>query len=214
MKTLLRIDASAQRTLSHSRRLANRFESNWRKRNPNGKVIVRDLARDPLPHLDEESIAVFYAGGDTRKMPKPSGITLSDQLIAELKNANDLVISSAVYNFGMPSSLKAWIDHIVRFGYTLTYGENGPIGLLSDKRICLITARGGCKETSPDYQMPSIKAVFAYLGVQNIECFALEGTRIDDGRLDERISKTYTAIDNYFEYHNSVHLSQHGAERI
>lgn len=93
--------------------------------------------RDPVPHLDEETIAIFYAGGEASPGAIPPGITLSDQLIGELKNADDVVVSSAVYNFGMPSALKAWIDHIVRFGHTIAPGEKGATGLLSGKRACV-----------------------------------------------------------------------------
>jgi len=198
MRTLLRIDASSQTTPSHSRGLADHYEVRWRKHHPQGKVLTRDLVHDPLPHLDEATIAVFYAGGDPPREEMPPGIALSDRLIGELKEADDIVISSAVYNFGMPSALKAWIDHIVRFGSTIAPGEHGPVGLLADKQACFLTARGGTPEKSPDYQYPVLQAVFAYIGIQRTDWISLEGTRIPDGGLESRIAKARSAIDGLF----------------
>lgn len=198
MRTLLRIDASSQRTASHSRDLANHYETRWRTHNPGGKVLVRDLAHEPLPHLDEATIAVFYEGGDLIGGAIPAGIRLSDRLIGELKEADDVVISSAVYNFGMPSALKAWIDHIVRIGHTIKYGTKGPVGLLSGKEAFFLTARGGTPERSPDHQFPVLQAVFRYIGIENTHWISLEGTRMPDGGLESRISKARAEIDQFF----------------
>ncbi|MGE9269766.1 MAG: FMN-dependent NADH-azoreductase [Verrucomicrobiales bacterium] len=202
MRTLLRIDASSQIEQSHSRGLADYYEARWKSLHPKGKVITRDLTRNPLPHLDEATIAIFYAGGEPMKGKIPAGIALSNQLISELKSADDVVVSSAVYNFGMPSALKAWIDHIVRFGSTITLGERGPVGLLENKRACFLTARGGTPERSPDFQYPVLQAVFAYIGIQTINWVSLEGTRMPDSGLDSRISKAEAAIDNLFKGEN------------
>lgn len=202
MRTLLRLDASSQTATSHSRSLADYYEARWRERHPCGKVLSRDLVRDPIPHLDEETVAVFYAGGEVSSGAIPPGITLSDQLIGELKNADDVVVSSAVYNFGMPSALKAWIDHIVRFGHTIAPGEKGATGLLSGKRACFLTARGGTPERSPDYQYPVLQAVFAYIGIQNANWISLEGTRIPDEGLELRLREARAAIDGLFTCEN------------
>jgi len=198
MRTLLRIDASSQTAPSHSRSLADHYEARWRDHHPEGKVLTRDLVRDPLPHLDEATIAVFYAGCDPSDGEIPPGIALSDQLISELKEADNILISSAVYNFGMPSALKAWIDHIVRFGHTIARGEKGSVGLLAGKQACFLTARGGTPERSPDYQYPMLQAVFAYIGIPKTNWISLEGTRIPDGGLESRIAKARTAIDDLF----------------
>lgn len=198
MKTLLRIDASAQTTRSHSRALADYYEARWRAHHPRGRVIARDLLREPPPHLDEETIGVFYAGGTSSPGEVPAGIAWSDLLIGELKAADEIVISSALYNFGMPSALKAWIDHIVRFGATIAPGERGTAGLLTGKRACFLTARGGTPDRSPDHQHPVLQAVFAYIGITKTDWISLEGTRIPDGALETRIQKARTSIDALF----------------
>lgn len=195
MKKLLRIDASAQRTGSHSRALADYFQGRWLDVNPGGEIVTRDLAAEPLPHLDGGTIAVFYAGGDPGQGPVPEGIALSDELIGELKWADDVLVSSAVYNFNVTSSLKAWIDHVVRFGHTLGMGEKGPVGLLAGKSVCLVTARGGNTDSSPDFLGPSVQAVFKYMGFERVDWIPLEGTKIPDGRLDARIAKARAALD-------------------
>ncbi|MBV1857200.1 MAG: NAD(P)H-dependent oxidoreductase [Nannocystaceae bacterium] len=199
MRTLLRLDASAQVAHSHSRALADYYEARWRRGHPDCEVLTRDLVRDPVPHLDEATIAAFYDGGDAGAGPVPPGLAVSDQLIGELKRADDVLISSAVYNFNMPSALKAWIDHIVRFGHTIAFGKKGPIGLLTGKRACLITARGGSRLRGPDYQLPTLQAVLAYVGIREAGNIHLEGTRSPDGELDARIAQARADIDGLFE---------------
>ena len=160
--------------------------------------MIRDLVLDPVPHLDAATVAVFYAGGEPEVEPVPAGVAVSDQLVAELEEADDILVSSALYNFAMPSALKAWVDHIVRLGRTIAYGTNGPHGLLRGKRATLITARGGTEESSPDYQRPTLRAVFAYIGVTDIQTVHLEGTKVPDGALESRVEKARDDIDNLF----------------
>lgn len=194
MRTLLRIDASSQTTRSYSRALADYFESRWRRMYREGRVLRRNPAT--LPHLDEATITIFYAGGQTPETNVPEGIRLSNELIGELQEADDILISSAVYNFGIPSALKAWIDHIVRFGYTIGPGEKHPVGLLSGKRVFFVSARGG--SVTPDYLAPLLKAVFDYIGVTDQCRISLEGTRNFDGKLEERLRDARAAIDHLF----------------
>ena len=199
MRTLLRIDASAQQTGSYSRALADYHQALWETAHPGGRVIRRDLAADPLPHLDEETVAVFYAGGEPGVGLVPSGIALSDILIGELRAANHVVISSSVYNFSITSSLKAWVDHVIRFGHTITRDEKGVSGLLGGRSACLLTARGGNAETSPEFLSPTVRAVFQYMGFSRFDWIALEGTKIPDGRLDARVAAARSAVNALFE---------------
>jgi FMN-dependent NADH-azoreductase len=199
MKTLLRIDASAQLTGSHSRLLADYYQDLWEAAHPGGRVVRRDLAADPLPHLDEATVGVFYTGGEPGEGTVPQGIALSDTLIGELREADQVVVSSAVYNFGITSSLKAWIDHVIRFGHTITRGEKGVSGLLGGRSACLLTARGGNAATSPEFLSPTVRAVFQYMGFSRFDWVSLEGTKIPDGRLDERIAAARIAMNALFE---------------
>ncbi len=160
--------------------------------------MTRDLVQDPVPHLDAATVAVFYAGDEPEIEPVPAGVAMSDQLVAELEEADDILVSSALYNFAMPSALKAWVDHIVRLGRTVAYGINGPQGLLCGKRVTLITARGGTADSSPDFQRPTLRAVFAYIGVTDIQTVHLEGTKTPDGALEARVEKARDDVDSLF----------------
>lgn len=199
MKTLLRIDASARQDESHSRALADYYEARWRNAHPDGRVVTRNLTAEPVPHLDPATVAVLYTGGEAEAGPTLPGIAVSDMLIGELLAADVVVVSSAVYNFNMPSSLKAWIDHIVRFGRTIERRGPAVAGLLGGRSACLLTARGGNAQTSPDFQGPSILALFQYLGFSSAQWVSLEGTKIPDGRLDERIVTAHRAIDEFID---------------
>lgn len=201
MKTLLRIDASARLHGSHSRALADHFQQLWLRENPDGRVITRDLAAVPVPHLDNATIAAFTGETAPNTPQAASGAKLSDQLIAELESADQILVSSPLYNFNMPSSLKAYIDHVVRFGHTFGANKSGYFGLLRDKRICLITTKGGLATDGldgMDFQGPSVKAAFEFMGLRHADWIALEGTNNDDGKLDERKRDAHALLDGIF----------------
>ena len=196
MKTLLRIDASAQQAESHSRMLADHYEACWRAAWPEGRVIRRDLVANPLPHMHPAMVGVLYAesrsGVPTRDLP------LADEVVDELVAADAVVVSSAVYNFSMPSALKAWVDHVVRFGRTIERRGHSVVGLLGGKSACLIVARGGFASMSPEYLTPTMQAVFGYMGISKVDVVCLEGTRVPDGRLESRIARAREEVDVLF----------------
>ena len=197
MKTLLRIDASARRQGSYSRCLGDHFETCWRSVWPDGVVICCDLALDPPPHLTDETIRVFVGESSAEGM---TGADLSERLIQELRKADEDLICSPLYNFGMPSTLKAYLDHVVRFGYTFGRDENGFHGLLNTKAAWLLTTQGGLARLGvPDFQAPALGAVLRHMGITNIHHIALEGTVISDGALDERLASALAGIGRWFD---------------
>ncbi len=125
MKTLLRIDSSDRKQGSHSRALADFFQTRWLQANPGGQIVSRDLAETLVPHLSNSTIAAFTGVKAADESPSPEAVILSDVLIAELQAADQIVISSPLYNFNVPSTLTAWIDHVVRFGRTFGMNEHG-----------------------------------------------------------------------------------------
>src|ERR1700738_26178 len=129
---LLQIDSSA-RTSSVTRRLTAKFVEEWRKNHPNGEVIQRDLSATALPLITDDWGATYLEDSQLTLAQRPY-LSTSDELIEELAAADMLVIGSPMYNFSIPSSLKAWIDQIVRIGKTVGYGPNGPQGLLARKQ--------------------------------------------------------------------------------
>lgn len=195
-KTLLRIDSSARKQGSHSRALADHFQTLWLQANPDGRIVSRDLADTPLPHLLNSTIAAFTAPNDSAPVSPPDAVALSDQLIAELQAADQVLVSSPLYNFNVPSTLKAWVDHVVRFGRTFAMNERGYFGLLRGKSVCIITARGGSGpgSESQDFQGRYLKSVFAFMGFERIDLVALEGTAERNGCLKESIARAQEQI--------------------
>ena len=168
---LLRIDSSA-RGRSVSRQLTSRFVAEWKKQNPNGQVVERDLALTPLPHITDEfpaSSADLAGLSSTQR----EYLVTSDALVDELLWADAVVIGSPMHNFAISWELKAWIDQIVRLGKTVTYGANGPQGLVLGKRVVVVTSRGGAygagtPRAQLDFQEPYLRHVFRFIGISDV----------------------------------------------
>src|SRR6266566_8521245 len=144
---LLQIDSSA-RTSSVTRRLTAKFAEEWRKNHPDGEVIQRDLCATILPQITDDWNATHLEESKLTPAHR-SYLSTSDELIEELKTADTVVIGAPMYNFSIPSSLKSWIDQIVRLGKTVGYGPNGPQGLLAKKKVVVITSRGVPMKKAP-----------------------------------------------------------------
>jgi FMN-dependent NADH-azoreductase len=143
---LLRIDSSTRKS-PVTRRLTAEFAELWKKRHTDGVVIYRDLSATALPLITGDWNATFH---EKKLTPSQrSYLSTSDQLIEELQAADAVVIGAPMRNFSISSSLKAWIDQIVRMRRTFTYGPSGPQGLLGNKKVVVITSRGGAYERAP-----------------------------------------------------------------
>ena len=177
MKTLLRLDASARTQASHSRGLGDYFLQQWQQRYPQGKIIQRDLADNPVPHLSNTVIEAFHLAGN-----RPSRETaLSDSLIHELKTADELLICSPLYNFTLPSTLKAYLDHVVRSGLTFDMQQGQHSGLLYGTSAIIITARGSLSSTTAtdDFQTDYLTKILNFMGIAPIETITVEGTALE-----------------------------------
>jgi FMN-dependent NADH-azoreductase len=168
---LLQIDSSA-RTNSVSRRLTSRFADEWKENHPEGEVLRRDLSATTLPPITDDWAATHLE--ESKLTPaQRSYLSTSDGLIEELHAADTVVIGAPMYNFSIPSSLKAWIDQVVRMGKTFAYGPNGPQGLLKNKKVVVVTARGGAYEKgSPteafDFQEPYLRHILGFVGITDV----------------------------------------------
>ena len=134
MKTLLLIHTSLKGPESLSSSLAGEYVADWQASNRHGRVVSRDLARNPVPHLTAERFAAFTTAADQRSVEQQAVAGYSDELIAELEVADEVLIALPMHNFGIPSTLKAYIDHVARAGVTFRYTAEGPVGLLTCKR--------------------------------------------------------------------------------
>ncbi|MEE4463645.1 FMN-dependent NADH-azoreductase, partial [Azotobacter chroococcum] len=153
MSRVLVIESSARKEGSVSRQLTAEFLANWRAAHPDDEIVVRDLANEPVPHLDIELLGGWTKPAGQQSEAEQAALARSERLTGELLGADVLVLAAPMYNFAIPSTLKAWLDHVLRAGVTFKYTENGPQGLLTGKRAFVLTARGGIYSGSPlDHQ--------------------------------------------------------------
>lgn len=174
MNNLLHIHSSANLQNSTSRQVGGQLVEHLQRTHPRLRITERDLAREPLPHIDEAFISVIYS------QPDHPNLQLSNQLVDELLEADVIVLEAAMYNFGIPSTLKAWIDHVARAGRTFSYRDGKPKGLLEGKKLYLVLGSGGVYSSGPqqafDFQEPYLRSVLGFLGLTDVEVLRIEGT--------------------------------------
>lgn len=176
MSTLLLIESSVRQRDSVSRQLSEEFVAQWRQANPGGRVLSRDLAREPLPHLDADLLGGWMKPAAEQSAAEQAALARSDQLIEELLATDVLVLGAPMYNFAIPSTLKAWLDHVLRAGVTFKYTEQGPRGLLQGKRAYVLTARGGVYAGGPlDQQEPYLRQALGFIGIDDVQFVHAEG---------------------------------------
>ncbi len=197
MTTLLRINTSARINGSHSRNIADYFQSRWEKQFPQAKVLVRDLAIDTIPHISNEMIQFFHKSGG-QLIPETA---LSNMLIQELKSMDHLLISSPLYNFTLPSSLKAYFDYVVRDGLTFQVKDEQYQGLLAGKQAAVISVRGGVSNggSNEDFQTEYLQAILNFIGIEPVKTVILEGTALEEKERSRFFQQAQRQIDALFQ---------------
>ena len=199
MTTLLQINASILGEQGQSSQLAARFVAAWRQRNPQGHVVQRDLAAEPVPHLSAARFAAFIAAPEQRDAEQRAVAEYSAALIAEIKQADVLVLGLPMYNFGVPSQLKAYFDHIARAGLTFRYTAEGSVGLLGGKKAYVFAARGGLYAGTPlDTQTQYVRDFLRFVGISDVEFIYAEGLAIGTERRESALSGAHAQIDELF----------------
>ncbi len=190
MATLLKLDSSPMGERSISRKLTTRFADSWLKMHPGSIVITRDLTALSLPVLDGAWVGAAYTPEEARTPEQNRVLAVSDALIAELQQADEYVLGVPMHNFSIPSTLKLWIDQVVRAGKTFTYSSSGPTGLLTGKKATLLIASGGTYDpgtalASLNFVTPYLRAVFGFIGITDLTVIAAEGTaQLMSGKVD------------------------------
>lgn len=183
MKTLLHVKSSLFGDQGQSAQLAGSFISRWSEQNPEGTVIERDLAADPVPHLDGFRMGALNTPEADRTPEQQVVVALADQLLAEVKSADVIVIGLPMYNFSVPSQLKSWFDHLARAGVTFQYTETGVEGLIEDRPVYLISTRGGVYgDEGSNMQISYVKQLLSFMGLNNQQLVVAEGLALDDQR--------------------------------
>ncbi|WAG80668.1 FMN-dependent NADH-azoreductase [Metapseudomonas furukawaii] len=176
MSRVLVIESSARQHGSVSRQLTQDFIAQWKAAHPMDEVVVRDLAAEPVPHLDADLLGGWMKPAEEQSAAEQAALSRSNLLTGEVLDADVLVLAAPMYNFAIPSTLKSWLDHVLRAGVTFTYTETGPKGLLTGKRAFVLTARGGIYAGGPlDHQEPYLRQALGFIGIHDVTFIHAEG---------------------------------------
>ena len=185
MTRILHIDSSLFSGNGASATLAREFIEALRRREPDLEITHRDLGRDPVPHLDAARLTALGTPDADRTPEQRTIVAQADALIAELQAADLLVLGAPMYNFAIPTQLKAWFDHVARAGTTFRYTENGPEGLLTGKRAVVFTSRGGIhRDRETDTVVPYLRTMLGFVGIDDVDVVYAEGLNLGDAQRD------------------------------
>lgn len=204
MTTILRIDASARRTGSVSRGLGDALERRLTATLPDARVVRRDLAASALPHIAQETITGYYTPAEAMTDDLRRATALSDELIAELMSADVVILTVPMYNFSIPSALKAWIDQVVRIGRTVSWDGTTFTGLVVGKKVYVAAAHGatgyapGEPFAAGDFLTPYLRFLFGFLGMTDVTVFPVEGTTAGPEVVAAGLARAETAIASAF----------------
>lgn len=198
---ILQINSSARRLHddqgSVSTRLANELTAGLRAAHPGATVTVRDFAVSPLPVLDEAGLGALFTPAEARTPEQAARVALSDQLIAELFAADVIVIGVPMINFNISAQLKNWIDAVARAGVTFKYGPTGPVGLVTGKKVYVVSSRGGIHRDQPsDQVVPYLRTVLAFLGMTDVDFVYAEGLNMGPEAADRGLSEARAQIND------------------
>jgi FMN-dependent NADH-azoreductase len=196
MKTLLQINSSLFSSGGQSSLLADSFVATWKASHPGAVVKTRNLASDAVPHLTAERFQAFLAKPEARTPEQQEVIDFSDALIDELRSAEVIVLGLPMYNFGVPSQLKSYFDHVARAGVSFKYTENGPVGLLTGKKAYVFATRGGIHAGLPsDTETGHVRDFLKLIGIGDVEFVYAEGLAINESSKQAGIAKAQGAIE-------------------
>jgi FMN-dependent NADH-azoreductase len=180
MKKILHVISSPRGENSFSIKLGNAIIDQLKAANPGSTVVINDLTKKTFPHLEEATLSAFYTPAENHTPENKEALKHSDEAIAQIMEADIVIIGAPVWNFGIPSVLKAWIDHIARAGVTFRYSEAGSEGLVKNKTVYIAMASGAVFSTGPyqgyDFVPPYLKGVLGFLGMTDLNLFRVEGS--------------------------------------
>ena len=197
MKKILNVISSPRGEASYSNKLGNAIIEQLKNENPGSTVVTRDLNKEQYPHVETAHIAAFFTPPENRSAENLEAIKQSDEATRELLEADTIVINIPMWNFSVPSSLKAWIDHISRVGVTFKYSEKGPVGLVSNKKVYIAIASGGIYSEGPakavDFVEPYMRSFLGFLGMTDVSVYRVEGVSIP-GIMETALDKAIGSI--------------------
>ncbi|HEY0299239.1 MAG TPA: NAD(P)H-dependent oxidoreductase [Arachidicoccus sp.] len=181
---ILHLVSSPRKAASFSNKLGNAIVEKLSAENPDSTTQTHDLTSLPFPHLEETHLNSFFTPKENHTPELAEAVKHSEAAIAELQNADAIVIDVPMYNFGIPSTLKAWIDHVARAGVTFHYTASGPEGLVKGKKVYLAISSGGVYSDGAykpyDFTEPYLRAVLGFLGMTDLKVFRVEGLAVPE----------------------------------
>jgi FMN-dependent NADH-azoreductase len=182
MKRILHLISSIQGNESYSVKLGQAIVDKAIAKYPGSTVEVVNLNEQEIPHLSAEVLRTFFVPGDQLTAEDKESIRYSNEAVEQLMSSDIIVIGAPFYNFTIPSTLKSWIDHITRAGVTFGYGENGPVGKVTGKKVYVAMSSGGIYSDGPakgnDFVAPYLKAFLGFLGMTDLTVFRAEGLKV------------------------------------
>lgn len=199
MPTLLNVQSSPNLESSASREVSQAFVQEYVQRNPGTTVVEVDLVRNPPPHLGVDHLGAFFASAETHSEANVATLKASDAYIEQLVAADTIVIGTPMHNFGIASVLKTWIDNICRVGKTFRYTEQGPIGLLTGKRIFVFVGSGGVYSDGPfkayDHSAPYLQSILGLLGLTDMTIIRAEGLALGPEMAEKGLAAAVAAAN-------------------
>ena len=195
MTSILYVTSSPRGEDSYSNKIGARVLDHLKQNHPGATVTVRDLARDPLPHIDQDFVVATRSPAGPQTPRQHALRAHSDALVDELVKADIVVIAAAMINFSVASTLKTWFDYIARAGRTFSYSEKGAQGLVTGKRVIVVAATGGVyagESAAFDFQIPWLKTVLGFLGMTDVEVIKVEGTAFGAEAAEKAIAHATT----------------------
>lgn len=193
MNKLLYIQSSIYGEDGQSSKLAERFIQNWLAAHPQGEVVRRDVAAEPVPHLDAQRFSAFTTPEPHRTPEQQAVIRYSDALVQELFDADLIVLGVPMYNLGVPSTLRAYFDHVARAGVTFRYTANGPEGLVTGKKAVIFSTRGGYYGAS-EHSSSYVRQFLGLIGIQDVKTVIAEGLAVGNEQKEAALSEAREQI--------------------
>jgi len=192
---ILQIKASVFNGSGQSSRLSDQLVAQLRAHNPGAEVLQRDLVADPVPHLDAARVGAFFSKAEARTAEQKAVIAYSDALIDEVRQADVIVLGLPMYNFGVPSQLKAWFDHLARAGVTFKYTDKGAVGLLTGKKAYVVVTRGGVYGAAQDeFETGFVRQFLGFVGITDVEFVVAEGLALGEESLNKSMAAAQAQV--------------------
>jgi FMN-dependent NADH-azoreductase len=199
MSTTLLVTSSPRGAASHSTHIATELAARLQEAKPASRLVVRDLAASPLPYIDPDYYTGIYTPAEARTPRQAEVVGVSDEVLDQVLDADTIILATGLINFNISSTLKSWIDHVARAGRSFSYGENGPKGLVTGKKVYIVLASGGIYSEGAavqmDHAVPYLRSVLGFLGMTDVEVIRVEGVGMGADATAAALGKATARID-------------------